>query len=459
MANREFTQEFIPNPTQHQFITSRAEADVFACRIGEGKSAGLVWALRYHVAHNPGARHALIRDTTVNLERTTMKEFFKWFPPGIMGSYKADTKTFTWASGIAQGEVIFLGLDDAGDASKLQSLELAGFAIDEPAPAVGSAGVDELIFDVGMGRLRQPDMNWYIAKLAENNPDESHWTYQKFVDPGTDGFKMWQTSAPENEKHLPPDYYAKQRYFLRNRPDLVRRFVEGKFGFQQEGKAVTPEWNDLIHLDVGLNPIRGQELVLLWDFGLNPTCIVTQITPMRLWFVLDALVGDGIGVDQLIKNEVKPLLADKYRGFSWRHIGDPQGSMREQSNSEESAVRVIRRQLGGVWRPGPRSIQERVQPLRAVWHSLRGGWHHHVTRTGLTSGDPVKDIHSHPGDAMGYGAAILFPLGKLLRSPRGAIAPASAPGYFGSSSHVTSGLGFEKPGAKIPPGAKSIGGA
>ena len=139
---------------------------------------GLAWSAFYHTRHNPGAEWALIRDTWENMQATTMKTFFEWFPPGVAGTFHATKKVFTWASGLAQGEVQFLGMDDPQDASKLMSRQLAGFGIDEPAPAVGSAGVDELIFDIAMSRLRQSGMKWYGAKLAENNPDENHWTYR-----------------------------------------------------------------------------------------------------------------------------------------------------------------------------------------------------------------------------------------------------------------------------------------
>lgn len=475
--SREFKLEFHPNPVQRRFIESRATADLFAARMGEGKSAGLVWSCYYHARHNPGARHIIIRDTWENLQRTTQKEFFKWFPPGIMGHWSAQHKTFTWAEGVAQGEVIFIGLDDPKDASKLQSLELGGIFMDEPAPATDSGGIDELVFDIGMSRLRQPGMKWYAVKLAENNPDESHWTYRKFVDPGTEGFMVHQTDAPENEKNLPDGYYANLRYLWRHRPDLVRRFVDGKFGFQQVGKAVTPEWSDQLHLAVGLVPVRGSELVLCWDFGHNPTCIVTQVTPMRHWLILDACVGEDIGVEELIQAEVKPLLADRYRRFSWWHVGDPAGREREQTSIHRSAVRLITRSLGGRFRPGPVAISERVEPLRAVlrqtvsgtglvqvdrerakpvWHALRGGWHYHVTRTGLVSAEPLKNIHSHPGDALAYGAAVLFPLGRLYDRRGLSKAPQSAT-FFGSSQRVTQPLGFEKPFAKIPPEAQKLG--
>ena len=104
---------------------------------------------------------------------------------------------------------------------------LAGIAIDEPAPAAGSAGIDEMVFDLGMQRLRQPGMNWYSMKLATNNPDEEHWTYKKFVEHGDEiNFRLWQPSKPENINNLPAGYYVRLRKSMAHRPDLIRRFID-----------------------------------------------------------------------------------------------------------------------------------------------------------------------------------------------------------------------------------------
>lgn len=434
---------FIPNPLQRQFIESRPTrldgspgADLFSSRMGEGKSAGLAWAAFYHAKNNPGAKWYFIRDTWENLRATTMEEFFRWFPPGIAGHYHETKRIFTWASGLAEGRVGFLGMDDPQDATKLMSRDMGGFGIDEPAPAIGSAGVAEDIFNMAMSRLRQPGMKWYGAKLAENNPDEVHWTYRRFVQPGEPGFRIWQPPSPENIKNLPPTYYQGLRATFANRPDLVRRFVDGDFGFQQVGKSVTPQWNDKLHLAIGLIPVKGTELVLNWDWGHNPTCLITQRTPLGHWNVLNSIVGEETAAEQLIVDLVKPLLIERYRGYSLRHIGDNAGKQREQTSILRTPVKLMTKALGGSWQSGPVKWEPRIEPLRAVlsrtvggrglvqvdrhnapevWHALRGGWHFHVSRQGIISGEPIKNLHSHPGDAMSYGAAVLFPLGFSMK--------------------------------------------
>lgn len=444
------TVTFTPNPVQGAFITSRAEADLFASRRGEGKSTALVWSCFYHTRHNPGAKWAIIRDTIPNLERSTMAAFFEWFKPGVFGTFNHTKREWTWAEGIAQGTVTFVGVEDPKDASKFLSWELAGFAMDEPAPAFGSAGIDEEVFDLAMTCLRQPGMQWYAAKLAENNPDESHWTYRKFVSPGTPGYKLWQPRDPENLANLPPDYYERMRKTLRHRPDLVRRFVDGEFGFQSQGVAVTPQWNDSLHLAVGLVPLERHETILLWDFGLTPVCIVTQVMASGHWHILDALAGEGVGVVEFIEDQVRPLLAARYPKCPLRHIGDPAGEQRSQVEANLTPALMIRRMLGGTWRSGPQRLEPRIDALQAVLsrtsggravvqvdrerarlvhYALRGGWHYHVARTGIVSREPKK---THPdsdiGDAMSYGAAVLFPPGKLAEES--GVARIGAPSYF-----------------------------
>lgn len=456
MAEQVFQTDFFPNPVQKGFIESRATADLFSSRRGEGKSTALGWSIYSHTVQNPGAKWAMVRDTYENLQKTTMDTFFQWFKPGVYGEYHQTKKKFTWYEGVGRGEVHFVGMDNPEDATRFLSWELAGIAMDEPAPAFGSGGIAESVFDLGMTCLRQPNMNWYAVKLAENNPDENHWTYKKFVEPGKTGYQLWQPSNPENLAHLPVDYYEKMRDALSARPDLVRRFVDGEFGFQQDGVSVTPQFNPKIHLATGLRPLPRLPLVLGWDFGLNPTCIITQPTPLGFWMILDSFVGQGdIGVTELIQDIVKPRLRDRYRQMQLRHTGDPMGKMREQSDARNSATKVIKNELGGVWRPGPVSFPARLLPLqqvlsrtisgdgivkvdrqnaKEVYFALRGGWHYHVANTGVVSAAPKKDINSHPGDAMGYLAADLFPVGRLTNRPNATAQGPAQANYFGSDT-------------------------
>jgi hypothetical protein len=491
--------DFIANPTQRQFIESRAQADLFSSRKGEGKSAALVWAIFYHTKHNPGATWLVIRDTWENLKRTTLEEFYFWFPEGVYGDWIAGDKMFVWNTARTglKGKIYWFGVDGEEDANKIASMPLAGIAVDEPSPATGSSsGVPEFVFDTAHAQLRQPGMNWYAAKLAQNNPDESHWTYPKFTDPGTPhakdketgeliellphqegGYRSFQTKEPENLANLPPGYYSTMEQNWKSRPDLIRRFVTGGYGYQQVGKPVTPQWSDDMHLANELEPVKGVPLWLFWDGGLNPTCLITQVTPQGYWLILEAHVLDGVGMFQLIEDIVKPRLTSRFAGYTWTSVGDPNLNTPEQSDSRQSAASVIRNEIGGRFIRGVNDISARVDPLRSVltrtmqgtgvvqvdrrharkvWFALRGGWHYHKARSGVV-GNIVKDEHSHPGDCMGYGAAKLFPQGRLQKAKKKSKLPKTS-GYFNTAPHPGTSMGMRAArGTKVPKEARTLG--
>lgn len=470
--------DFKPNPVQREFIHSRARADFFSARMGEGKSAALCWACFHHTLHNPGARWLFIRDTWENLQQTTQVEFFEWFPPGLCGDYIASTRTFKWRMNVkdaeVRGEVLFRGLDEEKDASKLQSLPLAGFAMDEPAPAAESGGIAKLIFTTAMSRLRQKGMKWYAAKLAANNPDETHWTYRTFVDPGTDKYKCHQTRDPENLRNLPPTYYQDLRDAYADRQDLIDRFVLGTYGFQRRGRPVTPAWSDPVHVADAIEPIPGVPLHLGWDFGLTPCCTITQLAPNGHWNILESLQGEDVGTIEHIEQSVAPRLAERYPDYTWDHTHDPAGDYRDQTTKENTPVRAIREMLGGSCYPGAESPSAGIDPLNAVlsrirsngrgvvqvdrrfakpaWHALRGGWHHPVRAGGVTGSTPVKNAYSHAGDSVRYLASRFFPLGaQRQKKARPTERKGTRPRYF--SGPV---LGFERPGKQLPKEAREI---
>lgn len=448
---------FVANPMQKLFIEHRPfkgfkrpddwpsdvsprVVDLFSSRMGEGKSAGLVMAVWFYTLHNPGANCVIIRDTWVNVRDTTQKEFFKWFPEDIAGRYLKSEKLFTWNKDVTglEGTVTFMGMDDEADATKLQSRFYGMFGMDEPSPAAGTGGIHKTVFTTALTRLRQPGMQWYAAKLAQNNPDESHWTYEMFVEPGTEGFTHFQTQTPENISHLPPGYYEQMAKDLSDRPDLQRRFVQGEFGFQQLGQPVCPLWNDQTHLAVGLEPMKGLDLWLSWDGGLTPVCVISQVHPSGVLMVLDAISETHGGTYQLIEDQVIPLLETRYADCLTRikHTGDPTLETPDQSNSNNSPVRQIKKLIGGSWRKGAKELAPRVDPLnrrlsllgpagkgmvivdrqraKGVWHALRGGWHYPVHSGGNVGASPVKNHpHSDFGDAIGYLCGTLFPRGEV----------------------------------------------
>jgi hypothetical protein len=467
---------FEPTPTQKAFVLDRREAVLFCGAMRAGKTVGLCWSAYVYTRMNPGAPIIVIRDTWTNLQRTTLKTFFRIFPPGICGTWRAEAREFVWGMEGLEGTITFLGMDDSKDVGKLQSLEAGLILIDEAAPGIDQGGISEEVFDFAMGRISAPGMKWHQVKLAANPPDESHYLYTRFVDPGEPGWGYYKTDGRENEKNLPVGYYEALERRYRHRPDLLRRLVQGQFGFTQIGKAVTPEWNDAVHLVDHLRPMPGVPYHIGLDFWHNPAAVICQKTPLGKLHVLWCGVGEGLGIEEFVDETLRSVLIDQFDARRHRLIwvGDPTGSIPDQSSRKRSAALSVVQQLGGSYQAGPRDEYTRIESLRAVlrrhdllkvdkhqaraiWHALRGGWHRRVI--GNTVGGIVKDMHSHPADALAYLVARLYPLDRVSKmgySGKNLVIPSAG---VVSGVYVSGGPGGGPqtyPGMRIPKDARLL---
>jgi hypothetical protein len=87
----------------------------------------------------------------------------------------------------------------------------------------------------------------------------------------------------ENVPNLPNGH----EYYFRQLPgksrDWIKVFILGQYGSITDGKAIYPEWNDDIHCKK-VSPYPGRPLLLGFDYGLTPACVVCQVSPRgQLW--------------------------------------------------------------------------------------------------------------------------------------------------------------------------------
>jgi hypothetical protein len=384
---------------------------------------------------------AIIRDTWSNLERTTLRSFLF---PTVKASHAAQILPYLKVRD--GGKYIELpgfwtaflfGADSYADLNKLQSMQLGGLWLEEAAPAmeedIGS-GIQENVWSIGLTSLRHP-CEWRRGQITMNYPDEDHWTWKRFHDHfGVDDpetARLFRIPSGENP-YIDDQYRMNMRGALKNKPDLLARLAEGRPAQVQIGEAVTPGYQEGLHRSrVILPPIAGIQVIRMWDGGLNPTCVFTQITPSGRFHVLDTLRGENIGMKQLIAQYVKTLIANRYSHItSWKDIGDPSLNEREQSDSVNTAAQVINSELNTSFEAGIASWDARREAIRellvrltdtgeamfqvskhdTIMHkTLNGGWHYKKTPTGQVLRDkPVKDINSHPGDALTHGIAKIF---------------------------------------------------
>jgi hypothetical protein len=162
-----------------------------------------------------------------------------------------------------------------------------------------------------------------------------------------------------------------------------------------------------------------------------------------------------MGMRQMIKTKLKPVLArPRYENiFRWRDIGDPAINTRDQSDSDQRAANVIEEELStakfqvrfesGVsdWNTRREGLKEMFsrnidgKPVVQINHRptegqscnwllmlFSGGYQYPVNAVGQVNRDgPLKNLYSHPGDAISHGIPILlFPHTPAPQPNRGA---------------------------------------
>lgn len=443
-----------PGPVAASFHQDNSFVRGLMGPVGSGKSSSccveiVMRALRQEPWYDGvrRSRWAIIRNTYPELKSTTIKTWETWFPSNV-APIRWDTPITSHMriDDIGDGtaldlEVVFLALDSETDTGKLRSLELTGVWINE------ASEIARGVFDMTTQRVgRYPSKlrggpSWTGVILDTNPPDDDHWYYH-FAEVDTPkGWKFFrqpgglyfdqekQENVPnpdaENIDNLPNGhgYYLQQ---LGGKLDTwINVFLRGNYGTTSDGKPVYPEWNDRVHVSSEpLKPTRGLPIVLGWDFGLTPSCIIGQMMPNGRLHILEELVAEDMGIRQFASDVVRPVLTTKYNGFARFSEGDPAGQIRAQTD-ERTCLQELA-ELGMPTDPAPTNdwIPRRESVayfltrmidggpgflLDPSCSTLRKGFNGRYRYERLkTSGSaryrdrPIKDQFSHPHDGLQY---------------------------------------------------------
>lgn len=458
-----------PTPTMALVHRSRARVRGIMGPVGSGKSVGCVlevWRMAYQ--QEPDAqgvrrsRFAIIRNTYGELKQTTIKTWQQWVPEeicpivydspirGLLRVPHPDGKT------VVESEILFIALDKPKDVKKLLSLELTGAWINE-AREIPFAIVLATRQRVG----RYPPK--VVAPLTQasvlmdtNPPDTDHWWYalaEERRTPGSD-----ETTEPISPRdwffvQQPPALLkiAPGRYLphpaaenVENQPlgysywtdqvsgaseEWIKVYLLGQYGYVQEGKLVYPEYRDNVHCSkVDLQPLRGLPLLLGWDFGLTPACIVGQLTLRGQLRVIDEFCSEHMGIQQFANVVVKPQLAVRYPTWTLDNdivgAGDPAGA--DPAQTDESTCFQVLNESGFRMAPthtnaflprreavaGYLTRMDGGEPslllsprCRTLRKGFLGGYHYRrvqVPGKQIYRDEPDKDDFSHPHDGLQY---------------------------------------------------------
>ena len=464
------TLDYYFSPTVEAFILSSKKYNIICGIRGCGKTVGGLFRAVHHSMLLPRdywpLKWAVVRDTRKNLGNTTATTIRKMLPEpyGRWRGKPEEPESFDLYLGSRPKWVHllhfdFFGINSPADHDRFQSYEATGGGwIEEPCPLRTnteflSSGVAESALATLVTCLRgAPNPT---IQLSMNPPSADHWTAQLFHLPGYEVYAEEelemeadqmvvrnQIRANTNIFMVPPSENAAEKvtpgYVEQNRQILLAtgnralyaRLVEGRLGYVDVGLRVTPEFNGA-HIAQGLRVIPHVPLILAWDFGLFCTCIAAQVSPQGHLLIFKAWSRENMGVEQLCNTFVHPWLVEQPTE-TWWYCGGHEARQREQSNSEETALRKIVQKLGvAPYKPAPVSWSARrdamkeglKRPLGGMpWiridqqgaamlvRCLDGGWVYEVNASERVRNEtvPPKGRFSHLGDAFAALCAVLL---------------------------------------------------
>jgi len=252
-----------PGNSAKEFHASDAFVRGLMGPVGSGKSSSCCVEIMARALqqkpHTDGVRRsrwAIIRNTYPELKSTTIKTWETWFPSHV-APMRWDTPITSTAT-----------INDIGDGTSLE-LEVLFLALDKPSET------GKLQF------FRQPGGLYKEGDEYKPNPEA------------------------ENIDNLPNGYTYYLNQLGGKDDNWINVFLLGNYGTTADGKPVYPEFNDKVHVaSQKLEPIRGFPIILGWDFGLTPSCVVMQQTARGQVLVLKEIVSQDMGIRQFASDIV-----------------------------------------------------------------------------------------------------------------------------------------------------------
>lgn len=446
-----------------QYLKSRARVTFIRGPLGSGKTFASCQRVFDQICEQRPNRNGVrksrwlaVRNTYSDLETTTIKDWKDLYCNDDMpslGRFIGSTPPthyldFDLEDGTrVKAEVVFLALDRPDHVKKLRGTQVTGFWLNE------TKEISKAIIDMCDGRHgRYPSAadggpSWHGMIGDTNSPDDDHWYYDlaENIKPdewvfltqpggvirektGKNTYRWVPNPEAENINNLPDGYYIRQ--VQSKSDDWVRVNLANEYGSVSTGKAIYGNtWKDAKHTSKHvLLPIpKVQKLLLGFDFGRTPACIIGQLMPNGRLRVLKELVSTGMGIRTFMDTVVIPCLKSEFARFPIKGMeayGDPSG-VAKSGNDENSPIGILNDEYNLTTYPTatnkPNQRWEAVEyfleldidgetgfELSSNCPVLRKGFNggYHFRRLNV-SGERYADVadknsYSHPHDALQY---------------------------------------------------------
>ena len=312
-------------------------------------------------------RAGVIRNTSPQLETTTMKTWLEWMPEDVFGNvrwrapFKQDIYIPMPDGSDVEGEVWFLALDRDEDVRKLLSFEFSFIWVNE------AREISRNIITAAISRLRRyPRLIdggfWRPCLIMDTNaPDEEHWwpimageaeipdwmgeedrltlirpdNWEFFTQPpamldrfGADGTTLVGYDLNpdrDNARFTDAEYYT-QLIHGQTR-DWIRNMVQNQIGRIFAGRPVYRDFSEKTHIaPEAFGPIDNEVIHVGIDFGLTPAASFGQDVHGQVR-VFDELVTRDMHAKDFAKL-MKKHIAERYPNHKLVFTGDPAGEQR-----------------------------------------------------------------------------------------------------------------------------------
>ena len=384
----ERTYDYSDVPTIKRFNENDKFFRLLMGPLGSGKSSGCVAEIIDRgIRQEPspdGVRRtkwAVVRNSYPQLLDTTMATFFYWLPHELFGTYNKTEHRYIINKIPLEDktqveiEVIFRALDKPEHIANLLSLELTGAWFNEVRET------PKVIVDLMEGRCKRfpkdAPITWTGVIADTNPPDQSSWIYRLFEETVpkdekgeglADRYEIFKQPSgrskdAENLTHL----HGGKKYYtelaIGKDPEFVKVYIDGEYGYVRDGKPVYSNYMDSIHCtEKDIEAVKGFPIVMSMDFGLTPSCVLSQYLHNGKFNILKEFYEENTGLRSFIKDIIKPYMVSKYRGFEIVTTGDPAGIKRNDSD-ERSCFMELKSQ-GFPATPAPtNSILARINAV------------------------------------------------------------------------------------------------
>jgi hypothetical protein len=233
-----------------------------------------------------------------------------------------------------------------------------------------------------------------------------------------------------NAENIPnltnPNYY--KLLAEGKKPEWVKVYIHGEYGFVVDGKPVYDEYSDQLHRRE-VDPVPGRPIMRSFDWGLTPACCFSQLLPDGRWLVFDEMTSKNMGVDQFL-DDVLEHCRRSFRGDAqFEDWGDPAGQQRAQI--DKRTIFEMAATKGIDIQPSEQDPVLRMESVRKPLRTIIGGEPQFILhprcltiRKGFLGGYNLRRIQvagperyaqrpdkfgfSHIMNALEYGAASLF---------------------------------------------------